>query len=207
MLLTAFDNRFRENGYETLCGVDEAGRGPLAGPVFAAAVVLPAGLVIDGLRDSKTLSHLQRERLYEVIVRDAVSWCVASASVEEIELHNILGASLLAMRRAVEGLSVLPDCALVDGNRDPGLAVETALLVKGDAKSASIAAASVLAKVSRDRLMAELDLEYPAYRFAVHKGYPTKLHYEMLDLHGPCPAHRQFFLTKWESRHAGAGAV
>jgi ribonuclease HII len=199
MQLTEFDRRFRESGYPLLCGVDEAGRGPLAGPVYAAAVILPPGLEIGGLNDSKKLTEKKREALFDSITRGAASYHIASASEKEIDELNIRGASLLAMRRAVAGLAGQPDLALVDGNRNPLLGMETALIVKGDGKSASIAAASVLAKVARDRYMLELDARYPAYGFAKHKGYPTKLHYEMLDAHGESPVHRKTFLRGWRS--------
>ena len=197
MELYEYDNRFHNIGHGILCGVDEAGRGPLAGPVFAAAVILPVGFVIDGLNDSKKLNESRRDALYDQIIADAAACAIASSTVAEIDEHNILGASLLAMRRAVAALSITPDCALVDGNRDPQLGIETALIVKGDAKSASIAAASILAKVARDRYMLELDEKHPEYGFAKHKGYPTALHYKALDEYGPCPEHRPLFLRKW----------
>ena len=167
-----------QNGYRSVCGIDEAGRGPLAGPVFAAAVILPEGLVIDGLDDSKKLSEKKRERLFDVIKECALDWSVASASHDEIDELNILNASMLAMKRAAQGLArVRPDFALIDGNRVPdGLFCNAEAIIGGDAKSASIAAASVLAKVSRDRFMITLDEKYPEYEFARHKGYPTALH-------------------------------
>ena len=197
MTNTAFDTAIRAEGYPVLCGIDEAGRGPLAGPVFAAAVILPDGLVIEGLNDSKKISEKKREALFDVICREAVSYAVASASVEEIEQYNILQANYMAMRRAVAALSVKPDLILVDGNGlPPGLPVPARTLVKGDALSASVAAASILAKVSRDRLMMELDVQYPQYLFAKHKGYGTALHYEMLREHGLSPVHRRSFLKK-----------
>ena len=170
-MLTAFDTDVRAEGFATICGVDEAGRGPLAGPVTAAAVILPPGVDIEGLNDSKKLSEAKREKLYDVIRQTAVSCCVASASVEEIEQYNILQATFLAMRRAVEGLSCVPDLALIDGNRLPvGLTVPARTIVKGDGRSASIAAASILAKVTRDRYMKQQDALYPGYGFAVHDG-------------------------------------
>ncbi len=189
-----YEEEQRALGYAHVCGVDEAGRGPLAGPVFAAAVLLPAGLVLPGLNDSKKLTPQKREELYDQIVEQAVSYGIAQAGVEEIETLNILGASLLAMRRAVEKLSPPAQAALVDGNRDPGLSVPTRCIVQGDGISPSIAAASILAKVSRDRLMQELDGAYPQYGFAQHKGYPTKLHYQKLLQYGPSPVHRPSFL-------------
>lgn len=199
--LYGFDAAMRaEHHCAVLCGVDEAGRGPLAGPVFAAAVILPAEPVIGGLNDSKKLSEKRREALFDEIVHTASAWRIATAGVAEIEEFNILGAALLAMRRAVKGLSITPSLALVDGNRDPGLPFAARTVVKGDSASACIAAASVLAKVARDRHMLELDAEYPQYGFAAHKGYGTRLHYEKLDEHGPCPAHRPSFLKKWRER-------
>ena len=199
MELYNYDKRFRDAGSGVLCGVDEAGRGPLAGPVFAAAVILPEGLVLEGLNDSKKLNEARRDALYDRIIASAKAYSIASSDVTEIDAHNILGASLFAMRRAVAALNTTPDCALVDGNRDPVLGIETVLIVKGDAKSASVAAASILAKVARDRYMLELDKQYPQYGFAKHKGYPTALHYAALDTHGPCPEHRPLFLRKWQA--------
>lgn len=186
-----------DTGFESVCGVDEAGRGPLAGDVYAAAVILPRGEVIEGVNDSKKLSPKKREQLFEVITAKAVSYCIATASVQEIEEMNILQASLLAMRRAVEGLSVRPDFALVDGNQDPQFPdVPCQAIIGGDAKSASVAAASILAKVARDRYMEELGRTYPQYQFDRHKGYGTKLHYEMLAENGISPVHRRTFLKK-----------
>ena len=184
---------------DVICGVDEAGRGPLAGPVYAAAVVLrpkeAEGLLREGLDDSKRLSEAARGRLEVEIQMRAAAWAVASASVEEIETHNILGATFLAMERAVAALSLTPKMALVDGNRLPrGISVPCECVVKGDTLSPCIAAASVLAKVARDRYMRELALLYPQYGFERHKGYGTALHYERLQMHGACPAHRQSFL-------------
>ncbi len=184
------------DGFECICGVDEAGRGPLAGPVYAAAVILPLGLVIDGLDDSKKLTEKKREFLFDVICEKAVSYCIASASPKEIDELNILNATMLAMRRAVEGLSVTPDLALVDGNCARNFPVTARCIVKGDQNSASIAAASVLAKVSRDRYMCELDKTYPQYEFMRHKGYPTKLHYEKIAEYGISDIHRRSFLKK-----------
>lgn len=186
-----------DNGFSAVCGVDEAGRGPLAGDVYAAAVILPRGVEIEGVNDSKKLSEKKREKLYDIICEKAEAYSIATATVEEIDTLNILQASLLAMRRAVAGLSVHPDLALVDGNQDPHLSIAATPIIGGDAKSASIAAASILAKVARDRYMKQLDLEYPEYQFGRHKGYGTKLHYEMLDQYGPSPVHRRTFLKKW----------
>lgn len=186
-------------GFGVVCGIDEAGRGPLAGPVFAAAVVLPLGLEIPGLDDSKKLSPEQREMLFDIIIKHAVTFGIAQADEKEIDHFNILNATFLAMNRAVNALRTKPDSALVDGNRDPHLGIHTNLIVKGDSKSASIAAASILAKVSRDRYMIELDKKYPQYQFARHKGYPTKLHYSMLAQYGPCSAHRQSFLKNFKA--------
>ena len=204
----AYERAAKQKGYACICGVDEAGRGPLAAPVFAAAVVLPLGLEIPGLNDSKKLTEKKREALYEVITTQAVSWSVARVEAWEIDEMDILNARMLAMQRAIEGLSVRPDTAFIDGNRDHGsrYAIEMPhqLIVGGDGKSASIAAASILAKVSRDRYVSgELDAKYPQYQFAKHKGYGTKLHYAMLDQYGPCPEHRRSFLKKWEAKRHG----
>ena len=189
-----YENLYHDQGYAVVCGVDEAGRGPLAGPVFAAAVILPDGLEDIGLNDSKKLTEKKREQLFDVIREKAVAYCVASADENEIDRLNILHATYLAMKRAVDGLSVRPDLALIDGNRKPNTGVEEVTIVKGDAKSISIAAASILAKVSRDRYMLELDQQYPEYEFAKHKGYPTELHYEKIKEHGISPVHRLSFL-------------
>ncbi len=195
-----FENTLREKGFAAVCGIDEAGCGPLAGPVYAAAVILDPNDPIEGLNDSKKLTEKKREALYPQIKARALAWAIASASAQEIDEINILQARLLAMRRAVELLEIKPDHALVDGNRDPNIPdVPSLLIVGGDGKSASIAAASILAKVTRDHAMLELDKEYPQYLFAKHKGYPTKLHVEKLLEHGACPEHRQTFLKKiWE---------
>ncbi len=179
-----------------LCGVDEAGRGPLAGDVFAAAVVLKKDAVIEGLNDSKKLTEKKREALFDVVIENCESYCIARASIEEIESVNILGATFLAMRRAVEGLSVKPDKILIDGNRDPKIEGNVQCVIKGDATSASIAAASILAKVARDRYMLEVAKEYPQYQFEKHKGYGTKLHYEMIEKYGISKVHRPSFLKK-----------
>ena len=194
----AFDARLRETGAALLAGVDEAGRGPLAGPVYAAAVILSPERIPAGLNDSKKLTEKKREQLFDDIKREAAAFSIASASVEEIEEHNILGATFLAMRRAVEGLSVVPELVLIDGNQvPPGLPAPAQAVVKGDMLSATIAAASILAKVSRDRYMLELDREYPCYQFKKHKGYGTKAHYEALRAYGISPVHRPSFLRKF----------
>ncbi|MBO5227139.1 MAG: ribonuclease HII [Ruminococcus sp.] len=193
--LYAFDNDLRKS-YPVLCGVDEAGRGPLAGDVYAAAVILDPDIVIEGINDSKKLSEKKRELIFEEICSKAKAYCIATASVEEIEEINILNAAMLAMKRAVEGLGIQPEHVLVDGNRLPELAVSAQAVVKGDANSASIAAASILAKVARDRNLRELDEMYPEYGFSKHKGYGTKAHYEAILEHGPSPVHRMSFLKK-----------
>ena len=203
--LWTYEREQWNTGLTVLCGVDEAGAGPLAGPVYAAAVILPREIDLPGLNDSKKLTPKRREALYGRIVETAVAWSVASVSAAEIDELDILNARMLAMNRAIGGLSVTPDLCLIDGNRDHGSSVAIAAphrcLVGGDGKSASIAAASILAKVGRDRYVTEvLDREYPQYRFAKHKGYGTKLHYELLDRYGPCPEHRRTFLKKWEAR-------
>lgn len=185
-----------QQGYTAVCGIDEAGCGPLAGPVYAAAVILPDGLEIPGLNDSKKLTEKKREALFDEICQKAIAYGIGCASEQEIDEINILQATYLAMRRAVEQLSVPADYALVDGNRMPPLAISGETVVKGDAKSASIAAASILAKVSRDRVMLLMDPVYPQYQFAKHKGYGTKVHREALLTYGPCPIHRKTFLTK-----------
>lgn len=189
-----YENLLKEQGYKIICGVDEAGRGPLAGPVFAAAVILPDGMEDIGINDSKKLSEKKRDALFEIIKEKAISYSIASADEKEIDELNILNATFLAMKRAVEGLTIKPDMALVDGNRKPGTGISEMTLVKGDSKSISIAAASILAKVSRDRYLQQLDEQYPEYQFSRHKGYPTKLHYEMIKEHGISPVHRLSFL-------------
>lgn len=190
----------KEKGFTAVCGVDEAGRGPLAGPVFAAAVILPVDCEIEGLNDSKKLSEKKREALFDVIKEKAISWSIASVDEKTIDEINILQATYLAMKNAVEGLDVPADYALIDGNRMPPIAIEGETVVKGDAKSMSIAAASILAKVSRDRFMLEIDKKYPQYQFAKHKGYGTKLHYEMLTEHGVSDCHRLSFLKSFFNR-------
>lgn len=182
--------------HPVFCGVDEAGRGPLAGDVYAAAVVLSDETLIEGLNDSKKISEKNRELLYDIIIEKAEDYCIATASVEEIDSINILQAAMLAMKRAVSGLKKTPDFALIDGNRLPNLEIPAEFLIKGDANSASIAAASVLAKVARDRYMRELAEKYPQYCFEQHKGYGTKLHYEMLEKYGISDIHRKSFLKK-----------
>lgn len=190
-----YDTELRKE-YPVICGVDEAGRGPLAGDVYAAAVVLRDGLLIDYLNDSKKISEKRREELFDIIRDNAEAYCVATASVQEIDSMNILNATMLAMRRAVEGLGIKPDLALIDGNILPQLDCESRYVIKGDATSASISAASVLAKVSRDRYMKELAEKYPQYAFEQHKGYGTKLHYEKLEEFGVSEVHRKTFLKK-----------
>ena len=194
--LWTLENEIYAEGFSLICGVDEAGRGPLAGPVCAAAVILPRGLEIDGLDDSKKLSEKKREKLFDDIVNAAVSYGIAFAGVEEIEEHNILGATFIAMNRAIGQLSPKPELALIDGNRNKGICIESRCVVKGASKCADIAAASILAKVTRDRYMLEMAEKYPQYRFELHKGYGTKLHYEMLREYGPSPIHRRDFLRK-----------
>lgn len=195
--LWVYEREAFADGVKLVCGVDEAGRGPLAGPVCAAAVILPPELVIPGLNDSKKLTDKKRRELYDVITAEAVSYGIAFASEKEIDEINILQATFLAMARAMEKLTPQPELALIDGNRakDFGLPVRT--IVKGDSLSASIAAASILAKVTRDRLMEQYDEAYPQYGFAVHKGYGTKRHYEALREFGPSPIHRMTFLKKF----------
>lgn len=189
-----FENELYEQGFTVVAGTDEAGRGPLAGDVYAAAVILPVGLVIEGLDDSKKLTDKKREALYEVIKKEAISYAVATASVEEIDTLNILNASQLAMRRAVAMLSPCPDAVLVDGNVAREFSMHAKTLIKGDSKSMSVAAASILAKVERDRYMTELDRLYPQYCFAKHKGYSTKLHMDLVRELGPSDVHRKTFL-------------
>lgn len=188
---------FARRGEILLCGVDEAGAGPLAGPVYAAAVILPRGLTLPFLDDSKKLTERRRELLFPQIKAQAAAWAVATASAQEIDELNILNARMLAMERAISQLEPPADFALIDGNCNRGITCPNETLVKGDSRSASIAAASILAKVSRDHYMLELAKEYPQYRFEQHKGYGTKLHYQMLEQYGPCPAHRVSFLRKF----------
>ncbi len=190
----SFESAAKSCGFKFICGVDEAGRGPLAGPVCAAAVILPEDLEIEGLNDSKKLSEKKREALYDIIIEKAVDYHIAFGTLEEIEEHNILNATYFAMNRAINGLKKV-DFALVDGNRVPtDIKVQCSTVVKGDAKSVSIAAASILAKVTRDRLLLEYDKKYPLYEFAKHKGYGTKLHIDLLKRYGPTEIHRLSFL-------------
>ena len=183
-------------GVGTVCGVDEAGAGPLAGRVYAGAVILPRGWSHPYLNDSKKVTPRRREILYDLICQQAEAWEVAWAEPEEIAQMDILNARMLAMERAIQGLAKVPDLALIDGNRSTGISVPNQTVVKGDQKSASIAAASILAKVARDRYMVDMAREYPEYAFERHKGYPTKLHYERLAQYGPCPIHRRTFLKE-----------
>lgn len=191
----SFEKEALQNGYKFVCGVDEAGRGPLAGPVCAAAVILPENCEIEGLNDSKKLSEKKRELLFDIIIEKAISYSIAYGSLEEIEEYNILEATYIAMNRAITGLAQKADFALIDGNRVPkGITIPCETVVKGDSKSYSIAAASILAKVTRDRLMLEYDKKYPEYLFAQHKGYGTKAHYEAIKQYGVCEIHRLSFL-------------
>ena len=200
-----FEEKARAAGFSAVCGVDEAGAGPLMGPVYAAAVILPADCVIEGLDDSKKLTEKKREALFPVIFEKAVACAVASVDASEIDATDILSARMKAMQLAIDALEVPADYALIDGNRDHGASAKITTphetVIGGDGVSLSIAAASVLAKSSRDRYVVEvLDPQYPEYQFAKHKGYGTKLHYEMLDRYGPSPVHRKTFLKKWEAR-------
>lgn len=190
-----YEKAAKKCGFSLICGVDEAGRGPLAGPVCAAAVILPGDAVIEGLNDSKKLSEKKREMLYDVIKEKALAFSVAYGTLEEIEELNILQATFIAMNRAIDGLEIKPDFALIDGNRVPkDIKIPCETVVKGDGKSMSVAAASVLAKVTRDRLMLEYDKKYPEYNFKKHKGYGTKEHTELIKKYGPCEIHRISFL-------------
>lgn len=190
--LFEYDSNLRKD-FPVICGVDEAGRGPLAGDVYASAVILNDSVLIDYLNDSKKVSEKRREKLFDEIIQKADAYCIATATVEEIDRLNILQATMLAMKRAVEGLGIKPDLALIDGNRTPDIECECISVVKGDAKSASISSASILAKVSRDRYMKELAVKYPEYHFEQHNGYPTKLHYEMIKKFGVSEVHRKSF--------------
>lgn len=194
MLDYTLENQLHNDGYSLVCGVDEAGRGPLCGPVFAAACILPSGLVLEGLNDSKKLTPKKRDKLFDLICENAIAYCIASASVEEIDELNILEADLLAMRRAIDGLSQKADFALIDGNIARDFQIPARAIIGGDAKSPSIAAASILAKVARDRDCLELDAQYPQYGIAKHKGYGTKQHMEALRTYGPSPIHRKQFI-------------
>lgn len=190
----SYSELMKNSGYNIVCGIDEAGRGPLAGPVFAAAVILPENADLPGLNDSKKLTPKKREVLYDLIIEQAVAYGIAMADENEIDEINILQATFLAMKRAVAMLNVKPEAAVVDGNRDPKLGIPTLCVVGGDGKIPAIAAASILAKVSRDRFMLELDKKYPQYCFSKHKGYPTELHYQMILEYGVSPVHRRSFL-------------
>ncbi len=194
MLDYQLEEALQNEGYQSICGVDEAGRGPLCGPVFAAACILPMGLVLEGLNDSKKLTPKKREKLFEEICENAIAYCIASASVEEIDSLNILEADLLAMRRAIDGLSVKADMALIDGNIARDFQIPARAIIKGDAISPNIAAASILAKVARDRDCIALDRLYPQYGIAKHKGYGTKQHVAALRTYGPSPIHRKQFI-------------
>ena len=194
MLTYDLEMMLENEGYHAVCGVDEAGRGPLCGPVAAAACILPTGLVIEGLNDSKKLSEAKREKLYDEITQNAIAWCVALGSVEEINETDILSTTLHTMRRAIEGLGVKADYALIDGNITRGFTLPCRAVVHGDAASPSIAAASILAKVTRDRICAELDAAYPQYGIAKHKGYGTKAHMDALRQYGPAPIYRTKFI-------------
>lgn len=203
----ALEHAAHEAGFQIVCGCDEAGAGPLAGPVYAGAVVLPDGLELPFLNDSKKVTPKRRDALFDQIKETAVAWAVADVSAEEIDRTDILSARIKAMQLAIDQLGIVPDYALIDGNRDHGkqFAITTAheTVVKGDGRSASIAAASILAKVSRDRFMEKMAAQFPEYRFEQHKGYGTKLHYQMLDQFGPSPIHRLSFLKKWEAGRDG----
>ena len=190
----SIEEQYNDEGFAVICGVDEAGRGPLCGPVVAAACILPDGLYIEGLNDSKKLTEKKREKLFDVIKESAIAYCIAEASVEEINELNILEADLLAMRRAIDGLSVKPDLALIDGNIARDFQIPAVPVIKGDATSMNIAAASILAKVTRDRMCIDLDRDYPEYGIAKHKGYGTKDHMNALRTYGPSPIHRKQFI-------------
>nr|WP_297274891.1 ribonuclease HII [uncultured Agathobaculum sp.] len=199
-----FEEKAWKAGYSAVCGVDEAGRGPIAGPVCAAAVILPAGIVIDGLNDSKKLSEKKREALFDVITESAIAWSVSLVDEKTIDEINILQATYRAMRQAVEGLPHPADFVYVDGNRSEGLALPYECVVSGDARIPSVAAASIVAKVTRDRLMRNFSEQYPGYGFEKHKGYETRAHDAALLEHGPCPIHRRSFLKKFYQKHPEA---
>ncbi|MDD2268997.1 MAG: ribonuclease HII [Eubacteriales bacterium] len=201
MITYDIENDLRINGFSLICGVDEAGRGPLAGDVFAAAVILPEGYIPEGLNDSKKLSPKKRDKLFDEIKNNAISYDIATASVAEIEQYNILEASLLAMRRAIEKLYPKPDFALIDGNIVRGFDIPSKAIIDGDALCPSIAAASILAKVARDRYCLEMDALYPMYGFASHKGYGTAKHRKAIEDYGPCPLHRSLFIRKIVNHH------
>lgn len=199
-----FEEKAWQNGYSAVCGVDEAGRGPLAGPVCAAAVILPAGIVIEGLNDSKKLSEKKREALFDIIAENAVSWSVSLVDEKTIDEINILQATYRAMRQAVEGLPHPADFAYIDGNRMEGMGLPHECVVSGDARIPSVAAASIVAKVTRDRLMRDFAVRYPVYGFERHKGYGSRAHHEALLQYGPCPIHRRTFLKKFYEKHPEA---
>ncbi|MBR0528196.1 MAG: ribonuclease HII [Ruminococcus sp.] len=201
MTLNEFDNTYRDK-YDVVCGCDEAGRGPLAGDVFAAAVVFDKDTVIEGINDSKKLTAKKREELFDVIVEKALDFSIQCATVEEIEKFNILNCAMLAMKRAVESMKIKPDVCLIDGNKTPELECDAIAVVKGDAQSQAIAAASILAKVARDRYMLEMAKKFPEWQFEKHKGYGTKLHYQMIDKYGESPIHRPSFLKKYYAKLA-----
>ena len=200
--LFGYDTEIRSQ-YGVVCGIDEAGRGPLAGDVYAAAVIFDEGVVIEGINDSKKLTEKQREKLFDEIREKAKAYCIATASIAEIEEINILNAAMLAMKRAYEGLGLSADIILIDGNKEPSIEGELRTVVKGDATSASIAAASILAKVARDRYMDEIGAEYPQYGFEKHKGYGTQAHYAAVDEYGLCTAHRPSFFKKYFANKNG----
>ncbi len=200
--LFGYDSELRQQ-FSVVCGIDEAGRGPLAGDVYAAAVIFDEGTVIDGINDSKKLTEKRREQLFDEIIAKAKAYCIATASIAEIEEMNILAAAMLAMKRAYDGLGMTADVVLIDGNRLPPIDGNVRTVVKGDASSASIAAASILAKVARDRYMDELAIQYPEYGFEKHKGYGTKAHYEAVDKYGLCPIHRPSFFKKYFANKNG----
>ena len=194
MLEYSIESEVIAKGYTNVCGVDEAGRGPLCGPVVAAACILPVGLYIEGLNDSKKLTPKKRKEIYNKIIENAIAYCIAEASVEEIDELNILEADMLAMRRAVEGLKIKADFAIIDGNVSRGFSIPTMTVIKGDATSPSIAAASILAKVTRDEMCEQMDKDYPEYGIGKHKGYGTKQHMDALRKYGPSPIHRKKFI-------------
>lgn len=192
--LWSIERAYHQRGCRLICGADEAGAGPLAGAVYAAAVILPLELVLPGLNDSKRVSPKNRDRLFDMVKENALAWSVEAIDAATIDQINILNARLLAMDQAIQKLDPAPDFALIDGNRDKGISCAHIAVVRGDGRSANIAAASILAKVSRDRYMEEMARQYPQYEFERHKGYPTKRHYELLRQYGPCPIHRKTFL-------------
>ena len=200
-ILYQVEELLHQRGIELVCGMDEAGRGPLAGPVVAAAVILPRGLILHGLNDSKKLTEKKRDVLYEIITEHAIAWAVGLADEREIDDVNILQATFLAMKRAADNLSVKPQAVLVDGNQNPSLGISSQTIVKGDSKVACIAAASILAKVTRDRMLIELDEKYPQYGFKSHKGYPTKRHYKAIEQYGVIAEHRLSFLKNLQNRN------